>query len=325
MDRKARLLGNADRNSRILEIGPSYNPVAPKTAGWNTQIVDHAEREELRAKYAEAGVALDAIETVDWLWRDCALHEALPEEWRNHFDRLIASHVIEHTTDFVGFLKSAEHLLRQDGTIALAVPDRRFCFDCFRPATTSGELLEAYAQRRTRHSLRTAWDQTAYAVSMDGKLGWDQFQTGTPVFLDAFSTAAAVLAQFSDDPAASYVDYHAWRFTPAGFRLAILELGQLGLIDWRVDETHGPDNFEFFVFLRRGATRFEDTRKLQAARLELLHLQWLETREQAHIALATEPADATSVHSRPLAIPPNPQQTAHPVRRLIGRLISRYR
>lgn len=286
MDRKARLLGNCNRSSRILEIGPSYNPVAPKSGGWNTQVVDHATRDALRAKYAHAQVDLEAIEPVDWLWRDGMLHDALPATWQGSFDRLIASHVIEHTTDFAGFLNSAGRLLSPDGTIALAVPDRRFCFDCFRPATTTGDLLEAHTAKRTRHSLRTAWDHVAYAASMDGVLGWDRSHTGTPRFIDNFSAAAATFALFRDDPDTPYADYHAWQFTPAGFRLAILELGQLGVIDWRVTETYGPDSFEFFVFLRRGTPHFEDAEALQTARLSLLRQQWRETREQADIALA---------------------------------------
>ncbi len=287
MDRKLRLLGTSDRSTRILEIGPSYNPVAPKSDGWNTQVVDHATRDELRAKYANAQVDLGAIEPVDWLWRGGMLHEALPAIWQGQFDRLIASHVIEHTTDFAGFLNSAGRLLGPVATIALAVPDRRFCFDCFRPATTTGDLLEAHAARRTRHSLRTAWDHIAYAASMDGALGWDRSQTGTPRFLDPFAAAEAIFTQFRDDPDTPYADYHAWKFTPAGFRLAILELAQLNVIDWQVAETYGPDTFEFFVFLHRGKAHFDDTGALQAERLKLLRQQLLETREQTDIVLAT--------------------------------------
>ncbi len=292
MDRKARLLGSSDRSSRILEIGPSYNPVAPKADGWTTQIVDHATREELQAKYAQADVDLAVIEPVDWIWREGALHDAIPPQWHGRFDRLIASHMIEHTTDFVGFLNSAERLLAPNGTIALAVPDRRFCFDYFRPATTTGELLEAHAARRTRHSLRAAWDHVAYAVTLDGALGWDRSQqSGTPQFIDSFSAAAASLSRFRDDPAAPYADYHAWRFTPACFALAILELGQLGAIDWQVDKVQGPYSFEFFVFLRRGTASYENAAALQTERLDLLRQQFLETREQIDLALAGLPGE----------------------------------
>jgi hypothetical protein len=36
--------------SRILEVGPSFNPVAPRRDGWLTTIVDHTDRSGLLAK-----------------------------------------------------------------------------------------------------------------------------------------------------------------------------------------------------------------------------------------------------------------------------------
>ena len=36
---------------KLIEVGPSYNPVAPKAEGWDTYIIDHASQDELQAKY----------------------------------------------------------------------------------------------------------------------------------------------------------------------------------------------------------------------------------------------------------------------------------
>lgn len=137
MDRKARLLSTSDRSSRIVEIGPGYNPVAPKAGGWRTYVVDCADRPALRAKYSAAAVDLDAIEDVDTIWQEGPLDEAMPAELRGGFDTLIASHVIEHAPDFAGFLLAAQRLVRPGGSVALAIPDRRFCFDFFRPPSST--------------------------------------------------------------------------------------------------------------------------------------------------------------------------------------------
>jgi hypothetical protein len=51
MNRLDKLLFAIHRKSRILEIGPSYNPAAPKAAGWQTRVLDHASQAELQAKY----------------------------------------------------------------------------------------------------------------------------------------------------------------------------------------------------------------------------------------------------------------------------------
>src|SRR4051812_1854717 len=52
--RNARLLEGVERNAPLIEIGPSFNPVAPKSAGWQVTIVDHASQADLVAKYAGA-------------------------------------------------------------------------------------------------------------------------------------------------------------------------------------------------------------------------------------------------------------------------------
>ncbi len=107
MDRNTLLLGDATRDSRIIEIGPSHAPIAAKRAGWNSFVVDHADQAELRAKYTGYPVDLDAIEVVDAVWRGGRLDHAVPASHHGRFDRLIASHVIEHIPDFVTFMVAA--------------------------------------------------------------------------------------------------------------------------------------------------------------------------------------------------------------------------
>lgn len=150
MDRLTRLRSTFNRSSHILGIGPSHNPTAPKADGWNTHVVDHASREELRAKYAAANVNLDAIEEVDTIWLEGSLADAVPASLHGSFDVLIASHVIEHIPDLAGFLVAAQRLLCRDGVVVLAVPDRRFCFDYFKPPTMTGDVLEARAAHAAR-------------------------------------------------------------------------------------------------------------------------------------------------------------------------------
>src|SRR5208283_2921376 len=161
----SRLLGTADRAQQIVEIGAGYCPVAPKSGGWNTHVVDHASRDELRTKYAAAAVDRQAIEEVDTVWHDGALHEAVPAALVGHVDRIIASHVLEHIPDLIGFFDSAARLSSPDGALSIALPDRRYCFDCFKPWTTTGDVLEAHRRRPSRHSLKTAFDHVAYSAA----------------------------------------------------------------------------------------------------------------------------------------------------------------
>jgi hypothetical protein len=119
---------------------------------------------------------------------------------------------------------------------------------------------------------------------VNGQLAWGARPIGTPVLLDRFA-AAATAASLSDGTTRPYEDYHAWQFTPAGFELIALELGELGLLDWHVETLEGPENFEFFVRLRRGAGQPMPEAALQAARRDLLLRQLAETREQIDFML----------------------------------------
>ena len=67
-ERREKALVMINRNGLGLEIGPSYNPIAPKKLGFNVHILDHSNAEELCAKYRGHGVNLANIEEVDFVW-----------------------------------------------------------------------------------------------------------------------------------------------------------------------------------------------------------------------------------------------------------------
>lgn len=292
LDRTARLLSMSTRQSRIIEVGAGYNPIAPKSDGWLTHVVDHADQATLREKYAGANVDVNRIESVDTVWHDGPLDQAVAPEWIGRFDTMIASHVLEHMPDMITFLRSAERLLRPDGVIALALPDRRFCFDCLKPATTTGDILEAHRVGRVRHGVRTVWAHMAYSTGLDGGLAWNSHATGAPRFLDTFGSAHAMVTALKDDPSAPYVDFHCWYLTPASFALIMLELSQMGMIDWRLESVSPTEGFEFFAFLRRGGTRIADTESLQERRMQLMMDQLREQRVLIDLLCGTSAAPA---------------------------------
>jgi glycosyltransferase involved in cell wall biosynthesis len=277
LSREERLLEGLARSARIIEIGPSYNPVASKAGGWKTSTLDHATRSELIDKYrGHPGVDVDRIEEVDFVWTSGSLADAVPSELHGTFDALIASHVIEHTPDLIGFLDAAQTLLAPHGVVILAVPDKRYCFDYFRPLTATGDVLEAHAAGRSRHALRTVFNHKAYVVKNAGAGAWGQTPVAEPDLefyhsLDEAALAFSAACAVSDS---SYQDMHAWQFTPESFELLLLELSHLGHTDWRVDQITPPTGCEFYVWLRRGglqaAAAVTDT-MLAPRRLALLN------------------------------------------------------
>ena len=249
--REELLRAGIKKDHKIIEIGPSYNPLTPKSGGWRSYVVDHTDRDGLINKYRDVSLAnVDSIETVDFVWMQGPLSDCVPVEHHGTFDVFVASHVFEHVPDLVGALRSAEVLCRSDAKMVLALPDKRVCFDYFRPQSTTGDAIAAHWERRSRHSSKTLWDHFAYTALKHGGPGWGRTDS-TPAVLIHSIDQAANWAQRHDSDA--YIDAHAWTFVPASFSLIMLELAYLGLTDWEVERTQTAEYTEFYVWLRRGA------------------------------------------------------------------------
>ncbi len=109
--REEKILAFISKDKKGLEIGPSHRPIASKKNGYNVKILDHLDKNGLIQKYKNHNVTLDIIEDVDYVWSGEPLSKLIPEK----FDWIIASHVIEHTPDFIGFLNECEELLIEGG------------------------------------------------------------------------------------------------------------------------------------------------------------------------------------------------------------------
>jgi hypothetical protein len=155
------------------------------------------------------------------------------------------------------------------GIVLLAVPDKRFCFDYFRPVTLTGEVIAAHRDARTRHTRLTAFSQIAYSSTTDHGTWWGQHEIqGLTLVYSALDDAHKSMLEL--DEAGEYVDYHAWVFTPSSFQLILLELNALGYIALKVDAVFPVSGCEFIVHLRRCEEREMDGSALAARRRDLL-------------------------------------------------------
>lgn len=281
--RNALLLQGLTLEDRLIEIGPSFAPVAPKSQGWNTVVVDHASQDELRAKYAQdPTVHTDRIETVDKIWNGPSLHDIFPEpDWGN-YRAVIASHAIEHFPNPVAFLQSASRLTHaESGMVSLAVPDKRFCFDVFKPLTTTGDWLDALRHQHARHTGVTVFNHIAYHTTNGGHSTWTpQAPVDLALAHDVHYARDLFLAY--DPQQANYVDAHAWIFTPASFELILFELYVLGLIDWRIARLEASSASEFIVTLSKTQPCYLSAADINARRLNLLRRTHAEILDQTH-------------------------------------------
>jgi SAM-dependent methyltransferase len=254
---------------RLIEIGASHSPLVPKSAGWNTVVVDHASREGLIAKYGYTAEQQTVVEPVDLVWTQGALHDAFAHHQHGSFDAIVASHVLEHLPNPVLFLRSCEVLLKRGGKVLLALPDKRRCFDFFGGLSTTGDWIENFLTARAVHTARTAFNDAAYSVSNDGAIGWGEGKVGELRFVHPFDRGNGCALRAIANPA-SYFDHHAWRFVPPSFALIMLELAALNYVTLRVAALSEAMAQEFFATLVKEPAPPLAEADLQAKRMTLL-------------------------------------------------------
>jgi SAM-dependent methyltransferase len=269
MNRNDKILAKIDIRGKGLEIGPSFAPVAPRRGGYDVEILDCLSKDQLVAKYKNANVDVGNIEEVDHVWTGQSYSDLVGK--KDYFDWIIASHVIEHTTDMIAFLNDCAELLTDDGKLSLVIPDKRFCFDYFRPPTGLARIVDAHVWKRAPiHSPGTVAEAILYAVIKDGNIAWGQNDKGGIVkFFHPPETAVKMLNTVLTE--GKYFDEHAWCFTPHSFRLIIEDLYFLALSRLREECFFPTDGVEFFVTLSRHAigTGYSRMQLLEYARCEL--------------------------------------------------------
>ena len=258
MDRRERILGGLDlKRLTGIEIGPLDRPLVRPGDG-PVLYVDHADTATLRQKYsADPHVNLDAIVEVDVVWGERTLREGMEARAATHpdtpvqVDYVIASHVIEHVPDLVGWLGEVHEVLKPTGQLRLAVPDRRFTFDCLREDARLADALAAYLTK-ARHPIPQAIldGQLNAAPGVDsGKLwtGSEDPARLRPSF-DWDQTARSVREAAT---AGVYHDVHCWAVTPyslADICIFLAEHGLLRLACAKFEDTE-PGNLEFYLRL----------------------------------------------------------------------------
>ena len=163
----------------------------------------------------------------------------------------MASHVIEHVPDMIGWLWTCRGL-KEDGIICLAIPDRRFTFDLLRPESTIGEMVEAYLSGRAAAAGPPSFRQGGVARGVPQGPGVGR-RHGRPIAAaggaapDAYSLAERVASSVE------YVDTHCWVFTPESFLDVAERLSRIGLFPFAIEYFHPTEygDYEFYTRLRK--------------------------------------------------------------------------
>ncbi len=268
------------RTGHGLEIGPLAKPIAVRPDA-DVSYVDITDRDELVEHYRDdPGVDTDRIPDLDfWLTRpdgivtiDEACAGGAPFDW------VVASHVVEHIPDVIGWLQQIAAVTADGGTLVLAVPDRRYCFDVHRPPTTVGQALEAHERGDRRPQTRAVFDYFHQVVSITPADAWAARIPGPEARIHSLEAAVDFTRRAREG---EYVDSHVWLFTPAEFVAFVDDLGRLGLVDLAVERVVPTrrNELEFYALLTR-LPRDTDTVSTTAQRRRL--------HESAVVSLADE-------------------------------------
>ena len=224
---------------RGLEIGPLASPRVGKNEG-PIRYLDHASTDELKQKYATNPVMrtkLHTIVDVDYvIGANKTIADAVGKD--APFDYVIASHVIEHIPDPVGWMAEVASVLRPGGILSLIIPDKRYSFDINRAVTDISDLVDANLRNLRQPSYRQAYD--FYARAIAGQVDADAVWAGAADYTttlpdhhddpDAAALAACRRMQTSD----AFVDVHCYVFTPDSFLDLFAKLARLDLVDFEL-------------------------------------------------------------------------------------------
>jgi SAM-dependent methyltransferase len=234
-----------------LEIGPLASPlISRQESKGRISYVDFSPAEASKQKYKDdPHVDIEQIVEPDYLWGDRSLPELVSGKL---FDYVVASHVIEHVPDMIGWLQEAAAVLRDGGLLSLAIPDKRFTFDHMREAITPGMLVEAHLLGRRRPSPSAIFDHATLFSPIDSYQAWRQeIPQEIPEAIrhakDAYTLAECSMA--SD----IYHDVHVNIVTPTSFLLLLEVIARVELLDFQIIEFRDTcrNAFEFFVILER--------------------------------------------------------------------------
>ncbi len=248
-------------DSKILELGPFFNPIFPKTSGFNTTTVDVYDRKKL-VSIAETNLklpvsAVQKIESVDFIWKG-SLFETVGEE--ASFDVICSSHNFEHQPNPLLFLMEVEKLLAPGGVCTFAIPIASRCFDLFRNLSTTKDFLIAYRTRKNRPEWLDVYEANKTKVCTDGlnlhkhhKYDVSDLNFEKCSFLTNINQQ-----QLINESPQDYIDIHMTVFNPARFKLIMFELSTLGILPHLKIFDISECGHEFLVHLSNDKTPIVD-------------------------------------------------------------------
>jgi 2-polyprenyl-3-methyl-5-hydroxy-6-metoxy-1,4-benzoquinol methylase len=234
-----------------LEIGPLDKSLLDCSLA-TVKTLDYLSKEQLVEKYKnEENVCTSNIVNVDYVWKG----EAYDELIKIKFDNVLASHVIEHTPDLIGFLKNASSILKPKGFLFLIIPDKRFCFDHFREDTLLFEVAYAHQQKLKKPTLHSIIDMHRATAHNDPVKHWKGEHDNKLIadFLTDFTKPYKQYIEHIEELEKIYIDSHVWKFTSESFEKISNYLFREKVVDLETIKIYptSSDTHQFYVVMQK--------------------------------------------------------------------------
>lgn len=164
-------------------------------------------------------------------------------------------------------MNNCDEILKDDGVISLVIPDKRYCFDRYRPISAIGKIIDSYYQKNTIHTPGNVAEYYLNIVAKAGQIGWDKYTYGGYNLIHTIEDAKNGINSVTQDGA--YIDIHSWCFVPHSFRLVINDLYSLGLISFQEICFFPTDGLEFYITLGRKGKGIDISREKMLERIEV--------------------------------------------------------
>lgn len=259
-----------------LEIAPYFDPFVDR-AKYKVLYTDYISTDEIKEKALEnPTLSGQAIPEVDFVWTPGShLRERAPPI---AFDYVVASHVMEHVPNPVGWLNELLSVTKTGGKVVLFLPDRRQTSDLYRNITSFAEMVELWISQPDVPTPRQVAD------FMGGSFRNDH---GTSNFFDGAKTPTSADRSYSDEDAIdtakfvslnnNYIDVHATVWEPVHFADVLRRLSAAGLINVDVGDPVS-EGAEFMVVitklgepLRLPPDKFQMKLKDMEHRIRIMH------------------------------------------------------
>lgn len=248
-DRRQMLLAGIDvARARGLEVSPLNRATVRKSEG-DVTYIDRSDYETLLELHKNDPNVSAPILPVDVAVGERPLPEALAHLGR--FDYIVASHVVEHVPDLVAWFEELRAILKPDGTVRLAVPDKRYTFDHLRTETCVTEVIDSHIRGNRHPSSHSVLDQLLNARRIDLEAAWQGTLGDVEAMPPVHSVDQALECARVAAGGGTYYEVHCWAFTPRSFGRLCYDLARYGLLRFKrtghFDTPHG--SFEFFVHM----------------------------------------------------------------------------